>query len=552
MGKRSKKSSKKRNPALKNLEIKQHESTKIKTDQKISVKGLDLGEVKKIDIESKLNQKQIHIHAKERWMELQNKFSWKDINFGKIEFDKLKQNKKFIGSVAAIMFVCLVAGGFAKSAYDKKVAHEEYTRAVDVVVDGQSLGIARKQEDVESLIENIEDDISKEYGVEISSDQNIELVATHAEDNELTSNLKLEKQIRENLDVKVEAFGILVNGESLGYLKSEKLAMDLVEDIEKPYIEKLRDDGVSIKKVETLESVVFVNEKVKISDISEYDELLSYLQKGTTEEKTHIVESGDSYWAIANKYNISVDNLIKANPDRNPEVIQIGDEISLVVPKPYISVVTYEEATATEKMPYEVEYTETSSLYSDEQRVKVKGIYGEREILANVKKVNGIVSDREIVSETIIREPKTQLIAKGTKKVPSTRGKGTFIMPVNGKLTSRYGYRNLGGRRNFHSGVDLAIRQGTPVKAADGGVVTFAGWKGSYGYLVEIDHGGGFKTRYAHNSKIYVKVGEKVYQGKTISAVGNTGRSTGPHVHFEVLKYGKTQNPYTYLNKKYR
>jgi len=93
---------------------------------------------------------------------------------------------------------------------------------------------------------------------------------------------------------------------------------------------------------------------------------------------------------------------------------------------------------------------------------------------------------------------------------------------------------------------------GTPIKASDGGVVTFAGYKGSYGYMVEIDHGSGFKTRYAHCSKLYVKKGQRVHKDYTIAAVGNTGRSTGPHVHFEVLKYGKNKNPYGYIGKKYR
>jgi len=100
--------------------------------------------------------------------------------------------------------------------------------------------------------------------------------------------------------------------------------------------------------------------------------------------------------------------------------------------------------------------------------------------------------------------------------------------------------------------MDIGARIGTPIKAADGGSVIYAGWYGDYGYMVEIDHGGGFTTRYAHNSQIYVSVGEKVYQGKTIASVGNTGWSTGPHVHFEVRKYGSTVNPQSYIGIQYR
>ena len=99
----------------------------------------------------------------------------------------------------------------------------------------------------------------------------------------------------------------------------------------------------------------------------------------------------------------------------------------------------------------------------------------------------------------------------------------------------------------MHYGIDLSTSTGTPIKAADGGTVTMAGWNGNYGYCVKIDHGGGYVTLYAHCSKLYVSVGDKVFQGETIAAIGNTGRSTGPHCHFEILYHGKNVNPSNYV-----
>jgi len=112
-------------------------------------------------------------------------------------------------------------------------------------------------------------------------------------------------------------------------------------------------------------------------------------------------------------------------------------------------------------------------------------------------------------------------------------------MPTRGRISSRYGMRN--GR--MHRGLDIAAPTGTAIKAADGGKVIFTGRKGNFGNLVEIDHGNGYVTRYAHCSSINVKTGEKVYKGQVIAKVGSTGRSTGPHLHFEVLKNGRNQNP---------
>jgi murein DD-endopeptidase MepM/ murein hydrolase activator NlpD len=99
----------------------------------------------------------------------------------------------------------------------------------------------------------------------------------------------------------------------------------------------------------------------------------------------------------------------------------------------------------------------------------------------------------------------------------------------------------------MHTGIDISAHSGTPIKAAAGGEVVFAGWWGGYGNVVIIDHGGGISTLYAHCSAIYVRKGQSVSQGEVIAAVGSTGLSTGPHLHFEVRKNGKPVDPLGYL-----
>ena len=117
--------------------------------------------------------------------------------------------------------------------------------------------------------------------------------------------------------------------------------------------------------------------------------------------------------------------------------------------------------------------------------------------------------------------------------------------PIQGTITSRFGSRS----RGLHTGLDVATSSGTPIKAAASGVVSYAGYKGSYGYLVVIDHGDGIQTYYAHCSKIYVSAGDSVSQGQVISAVGSTGNSTGPHLHLEIRVNGEPVNPQNYLYK---
>jgi murein DD-endopeptidase MepM/ murein hydrolase activator NlpD len=121
----------------------------------------------------------------------------------------------------------------------------------------------------------------------------------------------------------------------------------------------------------------------------------------------------------------------------------------------------------------------------------------------------------------------------------------SLSLPSRGAITSRFGPRRLGS----HHGVDIRAKTGTPVKAAMAGKVTFAGWRNNiYGNMVIIDHGNGTVTRYAHNSRVVVKRGQKVAKGQTVARSGNTGRSTGPHIHFEVIRNGKHVNPLQYAS----
>lgn len=128
-------------------------------------------------------------------------------------------------------------------------------------------------------------------------------------------------------------------------------------------------------------------------------------------------------------------------------------------------------------------------------------------------------------------------------------GSGQMIWPVNGVITSPFGYRThpIFGRQIFHSGIDIGVDEGTPVHAADGGVVVEAGWISGYGYCVIIDHGNGTSSLYGHNSSLAVSSGQAVSQGQVIAYAGSTGNSTGPHVHFEVRVGGEPVDPSAYL-----
>ncbi len=143
-------------------------------------------------------------------------------------------------------------------------------------------------------------------------------------------------------------------------------------------------------------------------------------------------------------------------------------------------------------------------------------------------------------------EAKKKVISNKTVKNVGTIAGMSLSRPVSGSITSRYGSRSS-IRSSSHTGLDIATSAGTPVIPIAPGTVTYADYKGSYGNLVIINHGNGIESYYAHCSKIYCQVGQKVEADTVISAVGSTGNSTGPHLHLEIRQNGNTLNPENYL-----
>jgi len=166
------------------------------------------------------------------------------------------------------------------------------------------------------------------------------------------------------------------------------------------------------------------------------------------------------------------------------------------------------------------------------------------EVAEELTDMLGLISDRE----RKLSQLEQTIMEKDLKEHATPSG-----WPVSsGYITSKFGYRRhpIYKRSKFHTGVDFASKRGTAVLATADGVVVFSGWQSGYGRMVEVRHMDGLKTRYAHNQKNLVKEGDMVKKGQTIAQLGSSGRSTGPHVHFEVRKDGKALNPLKFVGKK--
>lgn len=297
--------------------------------------------------------------------------------------------------------------------------------------------------------------------------------------------------------------------------------------------------GDGLKQLEFTDRVELVEAYVDEDEITPTAEAIDLVTKDTEKNQVYEVQAGDTLSVIANSHGLYVKEVLALNEGLTESTtLQIGDEIIITVPEPELSVTTVEESTYEEDYYAEVQYIENDDWYTTDTVVRQEPVAGHHEVTALITRKNGKEEEREIIAETVMEEPVPKIVERGTKIPP------TYIKPLSGgRFTSGYKWR--WGR--MHKGVDWACPVGTAIMASCGGTVVQAGWMGGYGYCITLKHPDGRQTRYGHLSKILVSVGQSVKQGQKIALSGNTGRSTGPHVHFEILINGSQVNPLKYL-----
>ncbi|MCM1136100.1 MAG: M23 family metallopeptidase [Clostridium sp.] len=267
------------------------------------------------------------------------------------------------------------------------------------------------------------------------------------------------------------------------------------------------------------------------------------------EEKNDVYEvvSGDTLSEIAIKTNIPMDKLIEMNDSLEDEnsMIKAGEELIITVPRPKLAVVRQEEMYYEEDYEEDIIYVDNDDWYTTETKTLQEPSAGHRKVIAVVTFENDKEVAKDIIKEEVTYQAVPKIVERGTKIPP------TYIKPISGgRLSSGFGRRNrpTKGASTYHKGIDWATPTGTAVYASCGGTVARAGWGSGYGYVVYINHPDGRQTRYGHLSKVLVSAGQTVSQGQKIALSGNTGVSTGPHLHFEILINGTQVNPLSYLN----
>ena len=295
-------------------------------------------------------------------------------------------------------------------------------------------------------------------------------------------------------------------------------------------------------------------ENVEIVEASlsedELDDLQEAIARITTLQEVPViykVVSGDTLSEIAMNTGIPMETLVEMNPDKLESVnstLHVGDELTVTVPEPVLSVVWSSRRRYEEDYDEAVEYIPNDEWYTNQTKTLQEPHAGHREVVAVVSYTNNEQTSVSIEKEDVAMQAVAKVMERGTKIPPS------YIRPVaGGRISSGFGGRKrpTKGASTYHRGVDFAVPTGTPVMASCGGTVIRAGWASGLGNSVTLSHPDGRTTVYGHLSKILVSTGQSVSQGQRIALSGNTGVSTGPHLHFGLTINGTYVNPLNYL-----
>ncbi|MGM0524256.1 MAG: peptidoglycan DD-metalloendopeptidase family protein [Bacillota bacterium] len=480
------------------------------------------------------------------------------------ELTKHITKKNILIALFTTLFVTLVVGALNIQQNVAYAGEENELHTIyHVYLNDEHIGEVNNKEEVE---QHIDEEIKAEQeqrktDYELGLKQELTFVKEKAF-NKVDNETATLETISDKLEVDVKAQALVVDNEIVGYFQDESAIDQLLFDYKKQFVsesvlekleaqaaageeQQVKEDNVMIKEVTFTGDIKTNDVVVSEEELLTLDEGLRILEKGTLQDDIHVVKSGDTLNSIVRQYDLSLEELLEINDDLSEEsVLQLDQEINVTAYAPFLDVVVKQEKQVEEVIKFETIVEETDALYKGETRTITEGSDGAKDVTYDMELVNGKVASKEVLESTVTKEAVDKKIEKGTKVI-SSRGTGDFSWPaVGGYLSSSYGPR----WGSFHKGIDIARPSNRNIIASDNGVVEKISYDaGGYGHYLVVNHNNGYKTLYAHLSNVSVNVGQTVPKGAVLGTMGSTGRSTGIHLHFEVIKNGSNINPATVL-----
>ena len=423
----------------------------------------------------------------------------------------------------------------------RRAVRQEY--AVAVTVDGKAVGTVASEADYIAAEAIVRKRLSYSVDdVDISLNRSLQL--EKAEGRILTAG-ELADQLLKNSDIELfEGWGVYVNDEFVGAVEDKHPVEAALVRVLSAYSDRMHGEIDNIHFADTVSyewGNYLTGSRVSPQALANK---LTHVEHGT---RTYTAGKLDTVYSIAERFSVTADEIRRLNPDVE-DAVPYAHRMTVPSEKRYLPIVFTRIIKATEFLDFETKRYETAALPQGTEEVLVRGVQGEREQKLQVTYTDGAETSRKVMSSSLVIRPVDEEIGIGTYTAQpwsydtKIDGNGRYPWPVDGgKITSLFG-----GDRN-HGGLDIGAAEYSEIYAADDGTVMLSTWEDSYGYFVLIDHGDGFETLYAHCVELIAQPGQKVRKGEPIALVGNTGDSTGPHLHFEVRVDGVRVNPTQYM-----
>ncbi len=446
----------------------------------------------------------------------------------------------FVGPAAALVVLCVTVGAWVNTKFCLELTYrgESLGYIDNAIVYNEAAGMATDR--VVNVDNSFSVEASPKFAIAIKGDNAV------MDNGELCDAI-----LRTAGDSIAEATGLYVDGAFVGAMESSTELTAVLDSIK----DGRYDKNDSAQRAEFIQDVKTVEGLFPAASVTDKAALKAKLISEAVVKKTYTVQAGDTLSTIAVCNNMTTAQLRAMNPAfANTDIVRVGDELVVQKPQAFLQVKVIKTVQYTEKINYKTVYTNNTARPVTWSVVKTKGQEGSQDIVAEVTYIDGVETSRKTVSKTVTKQPVTKVVERGTKPVYAsgsevvvgdgvTKGQMSWPVPICSNMSR--------GWKTGHYALDIANGPVTvrnkPACAADGGTVTFAGYNGGYGYCVKIQHANGLSTLYAHLNSIKVVKGQTVSRNQTIGLIGSTGNSSGPHLHFEVLKNGVRVNPLRYV-----
>lgn len=496
--------------------------------------------------------------------------------------NKIKKSIPIIISLA-ISFLMIVITGITTP--KDNTIKEVY----NVYLDGKLLGSINSKDSLEKYIDDEQKELKKEFGVDrvyVPNGIDIEKCVTH--NAKVLTEKQIYDEIKEEKSFTIKGYVVSINANEDEEIKINVLNKKIfdravnrvlevfvnakdVEDYKNDTQKEIKTTGSKIENIEIAEKITITESFISTDEVIFTDEttLLKYLLFGSLDkDEEYTIKPGDTIETVAFNNKLSTEEFLIVNPEftSSNNLLSVGQKVSIALIDPMLSIVVEKFVVEDMDKPFKTIEKEDSSMYVGESKVQTQGVNGKQRVSSKVQIVNGEPRPSYITGTTVLVEPINKVVLKGTKQYDTGYSGGGSPAIVPGSwgwptispyiITSYYGYR--WGR--LHAGLDISgCGFGSPIYSiGDGTVTSITNWcpdngyygsscGGGYGNDVVIQYPGGMSVIYSHimGSNIRVSVGQSVKKGQVIGHMGNSGSSTGTHLHYEVRVNGSSINPLT-------